>query len=635
MKTILLILTVLLLHFNSISQINLVLTGNCSTQGVYQINWADEEYWGGTGVQSWNTPNLLNPANSVTGDMVIVEGLDPVQHGNCLMDMACSSASAFTNLPDINGKIAIVRRGSCDFASKALAVQQAGAIACIIVSADNNPPIGMNGGSDGPSVFIPTIMVSSSAGIAICDAINQGCLQAYIGDPLLQTGYNSITGTVLYDVNNDNCASSTLNMLPYYSVVSSDGTNNYGSIIGINSPNQYTNYVGINTYTTTINGLPSYLDAVPNNDVITFSTYGNTHTANFCITPNQTINDVNISFINNSFFPGLSSVNSSIFFNNVGTNTQSGTITLNFDDIRFNFVSASEPVASQTTGQITFNYTNLQPYENRQINLIFDAEQPPVNNLGDGFTFNGQITPITGDVTPNDNIFSIQDTFVSSYDPNDIRVIEGNKVHIDNADEYLHYKIRFQNTGTAPAVNVIVNQTLDPNLNWSTLQIIDNSHPMSVSMVDDSVDFKFYNIYLPDSTSDEVGSHGYLTYKVKPISSVVLGDQISAKVDIYFDFNAPVITNTVTTTFVDYSNLTAYKENEIINLYPIPTTNLLNIKTDKNIGSIIIYNSLGRVVMSNKNLNQINLTTLQKGVYFCEIKDSEGHIITTQKVIKN
>jgi hypothetical protein len=617
-----LFLFITLFIFNRInSQVNLVLSGNCSTQGVYQINWADENFWNGSGSpQTWGTPNMLNHTNSVTGDMVIVEGIYPAQHGNCLMDMACSSASAFTNLPDINGKIAIVRRGQCEFSDKALAVQQAGAIACIIINTSDTT-IDFIGSNYGPNVFIPTIMVSSSAGIAICDAINQGCLQAYIGDPLLTPGYNSITGNVLFDVNGDNCATSTLNVLNIYPVSSTDGVNTFTSVSNI--PQNYLNYVNIGTYTTSVLNLPSYLDAVPNQDVVTFTTDGNSHTADFCIVPNQTINDVNITFIPNYFTPGFAGY-AWLTYQNVGTTIQNGVVTLNFDDNRLDFISASDPVSSQTTGQITFNYSNLMPYETRTILVNFDVLNPPINIVNDLLNFNGQITPISGDNTPLDNSFSLDDTIIGAFDPNDISVLEGGAVNINNSDNFLHYLVRFQNTGTAPAVNVVVKELLDPNLDWSTLQILESSHPMSVSMVNDSVDFKFYNIYLPDSTSDEAGSHGYLIYKIKPINSVVIGDQISAKVDIYFDFNAPVITNTVTTTFVDYINVTDIN-NSAINIYPNPVSDVIYIKSNYPVKSIKIYNQLGELITEKAQDNQINISQFISGIYFCKISDEDGN----------
>jgi len=140
-------------------------------------------FWetGSAGTQTWSTPNMLLAGNAVSAPLVLVEGADPVSHGNCTFDMACSTSSGISNAAALTGKIAVIRRGSCEFGSKALAAQNAGAIACIIVNAIG-APIEMSGGSDGLNVTIPTIMVGENTGYVICDAINNGVVNGFIGN---------------------------------------------------------------------------------------------------------------------------------------------------------------------------------------------------------------------------------------------------------------------------------------------------------------------------------------------------------------------------------------------------------------------------------------------------------------------
>ncbi len=148
----------------------------------YDMTWADEDFWSGPGgTQTWGTPNMLLTSNAVSSQLVLVQGIDPVVSGNCTFDKACNGGSAITNSAMLAGKIAVIRRGSCEFGSKALAAQNAGAIACIIVNA-NSGPIDMNGGTDGMLVTIPTIMVGFTTGDAICDAINNGTANGFIGN---------------------------------------------------------------------------------------------------------------------------------------------------------------------------------------------------------------------------------------------------------------------------------------------------------------------------------------------------------------------------------------------------------------------------------------------------------------------
>jgi hypothetical protein len=57
--------------------------------------------------------------------------------------------------------------------------------------------------------------------------------------------------------------------------------------------------------------------------------------------------------------------------------------------------------------------------------------------------------------------------------------------------------------------------------------------------------FLFPNILLPDSNTNEVASHGFIQYSVKLNAGLPEGTLISNRADIYFDFNQPVLTNTV------------------------------------------------------------------------------------------
>jgi len=186
MNKLLLSLSLGILSFTGFSQVQLSLTGNCQYSGSYDLSWADDTFWDGSGgSQTWATPNMLITANAVTSDLVLVEGVDPIPHGNCTFDQVFSGVAGITNTTALAGKIAVIRRGLSEFGSKALAAQNAGAVACIIVNAVGDP-IGMNGGNDGPSVTIPTIMVSANTGAVICDAITAGCSSAFIGNI---TGY--------------------------------------------------------------------------------------------------------------------------------------------------------------------------------------------------------------------------------------------------------------------------------------------------------------------------------------------------------------------------------------------------------------------------------------------------------------
>ena len=68
-------------------------------------------------------------------------------------------------------------------------------------------------------------------------------------------------------------------------------------------------------------------------------------------------------------------------------------------------------------------------------------------------------------------------------------------------------------------------------------------------------------------------------------------------------------------------------------LYPNPTSGIINIASILSIGSVDVFNELGQLVSSIKNSSMIDISTLNSGLYFLKIMDSNGHI-EIKKVIK-
>lgn len=113
----------------------------------------------------------------------------------------------------------------------------------------------------------------------------------------------------------------------------------------------------------------------------------------------------------------------------------------------------------------------------------------------------------------------------------------------------LSYLIRFQNTGTDTAYEVVIRDTLDPSFDLISFRRGAASHAYSFEIFGKGIlEWRFSNIYLPDSNTNEPKSHGFVQYYIRPKSNAPLGTQLSNSAAIYFDNNVPVITNTTTHT---------------------------------------------------------------------------------------
>jgi len=442
---------------------------------------------------------------------------------------------------------------------------------------------------------------------------------------------NEINGVVKFDENLDGCNSSNI-AIPNKLISTSNGTDSFGTFTQQNgSYLLYTNDGYFSTSLTTT--LPNYVDVTPSSQANNFVGFGNMFTANFCIAPNQVGNDVSISLIPlNQARPGFNALYRIVYSNN-GTAQVNGSISLVFDDSKLNFSTANPEEDSIAGNVLTFDYENLNPFETRTIDLVLNVFTSPTVNIDDELEFTASINPTSGDSSPSNNIFVLNQTVVGSYDPNDIHVLEGSQIMFTKKDESLHYVIRFQNTGTADAINVVVKNVLDSNLDWSTLELETTSHQSRVAIKNENeIEFIFENIHLPDSTTDEPNSHGFIAYKIKPISSIAVDQLIPNKVDIFFDLNEAIETNTASTKYV---NTLTIVENNLLKftVYPSPTKNILHIEAKNNIETIEICNHLGQLVLKATNQNTIDVSNLITGFYFVRIKDENGNS-GVKKIIK-
>ena len=236
------------------------------------------------------------------------------------------------------------------------------------------------------------------------------------------------------------------------------------------------------------------------------------------------------------------------------------------------------------------------------------------------------------DTDPDNNVQAYAIEVVGAIDPNDIAVLpkgEGAEGWVD-ADQWLTYRIRFQNVGTYHATHVRIENPLSAHLDLSTLEVLGASHDVSVGVSQGVLHADFRNIMLPDSTADEAASHGVLEYRVKAKSAVTGGTRIYNQAAIFFDYEAPVITNEVMNTIRYDRALPA----ERLNVFPNPATSYATINTNMDFvqyreGSLlqryVIRSMTGQVVsrgeLGGVNQATIDLANVARGVYLIEATD--------------
>ncbi|MEO1262584.1 MAG: T9SS type A sorting domain-containing protein [Bacteroidota bacterium] len=134
-----------------------------------------------------------------------------------------------------------------------------------------------------------------------------------------------------------------------------------------------------------------------------------------------------------------------------------------------------------------------------------------------------------------------------SFDPNDKTGIPFGygEEHFIGQNTDLEYRIRFQNTGTDTAFSVVLRDTLANLLDISTLRMGASSHAYIYELIGNGIlRIEFPGIKLPHESVNELGSMGYVEFKISPFDSLLPFTEIENSASIYFDFNKPIITNT-------------------------------------------------------------------------------------------
>lgn len=462
----------------------------------------------------------------------------------------------------------------------------------------------------------------SQWGLTNCQ-INSNCLFTP------SSSFNTIVTQTKYDSNNNGCDVND-NLISNLKYSISNGIDSY----------YYTSYnpvVPNGTYLITpFIENPSFFSITPSFSLINFPNLSTPYTQNFCISPNGVHNDVEIVIIPLSESRPGNNTKYKLVYRNIGTSSLNGNISFSYETNKMSFISSSLSPTSQNNGNLTWNYSNLMPFENRSIDIELKTNLPFGQNAviaGDTLSFNSSINPIIGDVNQNNNNFILNQIVINSFDPNDKICLQGNILPINKVGDFVHYLIRFENIGTGTAQKIKIDDVIDSaKFDVNSLFVMSSSHSYNIiPKTANTIEFLFDNINLPGTPS--LSRFGYIMFKIKTKSNLIAGDTFSNQANIYFDYNLPILTNNFTTTI---QNTLGLQENELINeifIYPNPVKDFLNFKTEHNIVKVEVYDIAGRILSSNSvSENKIDLSELKTGNYILKLYTEKG--ITNTKIIK-
>ena len=292
---------------------------------------------------------------------------------------------------------------------------------------------------------------------------------------------------------------------------------------------------------------PNYFTAVPLQYNYNFNSYDTMITRDFPLQPTGVVDDLSISIlpVNAAARPGFQ-YPYVISYANIGTTTLTPNIVFNYDNTRLTYDSSSNAAVVNNGSSLTLAEAAMPFGQQKQFTGYFKVK--PTAVIGDS---------IKARVSIHANAITVTDSTAvrirGAYDPNDKSATPVlSTTQVANGD-YIDYTIRFQNTGTDTAFNIVISDSLNNYLQPSTLKVINTSHPARVTVRGDMVYCEFLNIKLPDSNVNKLKSHGYISFRVKPKITATVGSVIPNLARIYFDYNTPVMTAVAQTTIYDAS----------------------------------------------------------------------------------
>lgn len=298
----------------------------------------------------------------------------------------------------------------------------------------------------------------------------------------------------------------------------------------------------------------------------------------FAFAPTATVSDLEVTLTPLGLFRPGREAYYGVHYANIGTTFVNGIIRLMPDTI-LTYDSASVAPANIAADTISWNLGLLAPLQSGYfyVRLVVDSAAMVDSSL---FT-DVLIEPIANDADVNNNTDGWQSIITASFDPNN-KIVNREVLSTTEltSSPWLEYVINFQNTGNDTAFVIHVLDTIPSELNMLTFDLLSSSHNVALNYDNDSrrMDFGFDNILLPDSTTNEPGSHGFVHYRIKPYTTLPAGTLIRNTAHIFFDFNAPVATNTAITAITTTSGLESFHQQGALLVYPNPTENYLMIQ---------------------------------------------------------
>jgi uncharacterized repeat protein (TIGR01451 family) len=445
---------------------------------------------------------------------------------------------------------------------------------------------------------------------------------------------NQINGRIYRDENADCQWQNTENAMKQVSIIAQSGSKIYSATT--DSLGNFSMATGSGNYEIRYGQLGSYWDlcTMPS---VSLAGSNDTVVLNTGVRALVNCPELVVSIGSNVFRRCFDNNYLNISYQNIGSAPAENAYVELFLDPKLEFLSAT-PIAAIQNGQtFRFELGTLAVGASGQISVNFKVDCNA--EIEEILCASAHIYPDTLclPVAPrhSENQFCLP--VVASYDPNDKTAFLNGRPEFSKIlpNEELEYLIRFQNTGNDTAFNIVIVDTLTTYLDASSVLPGVSSHPYSFELDKGHIlRFSFRNILLPDSNTNEVASHGFVKFRVHQNPNNVLGNEIKNSAAIFFDYNAPIITNE-TNLKISIPSRTADLENRVYaQIFPIPAREKVQVSLkNADAGTVLwrMFDATGKLISNGQSSGttgfDIPRNGQPSGVYYCQFLMENGQTV--------
>ncbi|MCX6199950.1 MAG: T9SS type A sorting domain-containing protein [Bacteroidetes bacterium] len=461
---------------------------------------------------------------------------------------------------------------------------------------------------------------------------------------LSSTCYNTISGNIFNDANG-NCIydSADTNLSGYYVSATNGNITEWGSAW---SGGHYTILVhDTGTFTVTLHnysyGSCGNLTPCGNVNPVHFGSFNN-------VSSNNNFGFSSAAGFDLALHPGWTSANPGfskdywIFYYNQSYTPFTGNATVSFQydaNLTYNSCDPPLPTHNLATRTLSWVVNGVSSWDLRgHCHFTVSPSTPAGYHLQSDFW----ITPTAGDCDSSNNHQHYAELVASSMDPNEKEVEPAGAILEE--DSVLTYTIHFQNTGTDTTWFVILKDTLDANLDVASVRNLASSHTYSEFNISGKgiLTWVFNPVFLVDSATNEQASKAFVKFSVKKKSNLPVGTRISNSASIVFDYNSPILTNTVTDTVSEPNYIFQIRgmENVSVTAVPNPFSTSTTITVDglKEKFDFSLFDVTGRMLNSITSIEtkqfELRRDAIPAGVYFYKLSTSEKKVANGKLIVE-